>query len=170
MKKMMLVLVFCMICAVMAGCSSSNNAAQQPQAAEVAAAAEPGAPAETVKVDIDMSAMSGTVVYSQIYNLVTDPTPYLGKVIKMAGLYNVYEDTVTGNRYHACVVPDATACCAQGIEFVRPDGYNWPADYPEDGSSIVVTGHLETYDEDGITYLHLTNAELVWQKDQGKQL
>ena len=170
MKKMMLVLVLCMICAVIAGCSSSNNAAQQSKTAEVSAAADPGTAAETAKVDIDMSAMSGTVVYSQIYNLVTDPTPYLGKVIKLAGLYTVYEDKETGNVYHACIIPDATACCTQGIEFVRPDGYNWPADYPEDGSSIVVTGRLETYDENGIMYLHLTNAELVWQKDQGKQL
>ena len=170
MKKMTLVLVLCMICAVMAGCSSSNNAAQQPGPTEVPAAAGAEEAAETVKVDLDLSCMSGTVVYSQIYNLMTDPAPYLGKVIKMAGLYNVYEDTLTGNVYHACVVPDATACCAQGIEFVRPDGYNWPADYPEDGSSIVVTGRLETYDEDGIQYLHLTNAELAWQKEQGKQL
>ena len=114
--------------------------------------------------------MSGTVIYSQIYHLMSDPAPYMGKTIKIAGLYSVFEDTESGNVYHACIIPDATACCTQGIEFVRPSEYNWPADYPEDGSNIVVTGRLESYEEGGLTYLHLTDAQLEWQKDRDKQL
>ena len=33
--------------------------------------------------------------------------------------------------YHACVIPDATACCAQGIEFTLAGDHRWPDDYPE---------------------------------------
>nr|MCR4877168.1 hypothetical protein [Clostridiales bacterium] len=63
--------------------------------------------------------------------------------------------------YHACVVPDATACCAQGIEFVWGGEHTWPDDYPEGGTDIIVTGRLEAYDEDGQMYLHLVDAELM---------
>ena len=62
--------------------------------------------------------------------------------------------------YHACIIPDATACCAQGIEFVWEGDHVWPDDYPEEGADIIVTGRLETYDENGFTYLHLVDAVL----------
>ena len=66
--------------------------------------------------------------------------------------------------YHACVIPDATACCAQGIEFTLAGDHRWPDDYPEPGTDIIVTGQLETYMEDGMRYLNLADAELVLQQ------
>ena len=106
--------------------------------------------------------LSSTVVYAQVYNLMYDPAPYLGKVLRMRGWYSVYIDTQTNAVYHACVIPDATACCAQGIEFVRAGEHAWPEDYPEDAADITVTGRLELYEENGVKYLHLVDAELVW--------
>ncbi len=171
MKKMILVLVLCMLCTLMAGCSSDNGAATKPAVtAEPAATAEQSATEAPEKVDLDLSGMSGTMIYSQIYNLMCDPEPYMGKIIKMSGYYTSFPDTERGIVYHACFLPDATACCTQGIEFVRPDGYSWPEDYPEENTEIVVSGCLESYEEDGQIYLHLTNAELTWQKDQEKNL
>ena len=163
MKKGLLVFVLCILCAIMAGCSSSGGKTDPP------AVTEPATTKEPVTVDLDLSGMSGTVVYSQIYNLLSDPEPYMGKVIKMAGYYSAFKDEESGIVYHACVIPDATACCAQGIEFIRPDGYDWPADYPKDGTDIVVTGRLEKYEEDGLMYLHLTDTDMVWQKEEEKQ-
>ena len=127
------------------------------------AGAEPANPAEPLIIDMDMTGMSGTVVYAQIYNLLTDPAPWLGKIIRMAGYYSFFEDQEQGIVYHACIVPDATACCAQGIEFVRAGEHDWPDDYPEDGTDITVTGRLEMYEENGYSYLHLVDAEVVWE-------
>ena len=125
---------------------------------------EDAAPApEPAFIDLDLSGLSGTVVYAQVYNMMYDPDAYLGKVIRMAGYYNYYEDTERGVVYHACIVPDATACCAQGIEFVRAGSYRWPDDYPDIGTDILVTGRLELYEEDGTNYLHLVNAEVLWE-------
>lgn len=128
------------------------------------AGTETEVPAEPPAVDMDLSVMSGTVVYAQIYNLLSDPSPWLGKTIRMAGYYNFYDDQERGIVYHACIVPDATACCAQGIEFVRAGEYAWPDDYPESGAEITVTGQLEIYEEDGYYYLHLVDAELLWEQ------
>ena len=71
--------------------------------------------------------------------------------------------------YHACIIPDATACCAQGIEFVWAGEHYWPDDYPGDGADITVTGRLEIYEENGYSYLHLVDAELLWNRSQGVQ-
>ena len=119
--------------------------------------------AESKKPDLDLSAMSGTIVYSQVYNMMTDPTPYLGMVIRVAGYYDAYEDEEAGSVYHACVIPDATACCAQGIEFVWAGEHSYPEDYPEPGPDIVVTGQLETYEEGDYLYLRLGSAEMAEQ-------
>ena len=116
---------------------------------------------EPIAVDLDLSVLSGTVVYAQVYNIMCDPEPYIGKVIKMAGYYDAYESTERDTVYHACVIPDATACCQTGIEFVWAGEHTWPDDYPELCSQITVTGRMEEYDEDGVPYLHLVDAELI---------
>ena len=112
-------------------------------------------------VDLALSQMSGTIVYAEIYHLLSNPDPMIGKVIRIRGNYSAFQDPETNKVYLACVVPDATACCAQGIEFVRAGEHTWPEDYPEEGTEITVTGRLDTYPEDGITYLHLTEADMV---------
>lgn len=127
--------------------------------------AETAVPEKPLTVDLDLSGMSGTIVYSQVYHLLYDPAPWIGKVIRMAGYYSAFQDTATGMVYHACVIPDATACCAQGIEFVWAGEHAWPENYPDEGSDIVVTGRLEIYDENGIKYLHLVDAELIWEQE-----
>jgi len=127
------------------------------------AGAEDAAPAKSLIIDLDMSGMSGTVVYAQIYNLLSDPTPWLGKIIRIAGYYSFFDDQEQGIVYHACIVPDATACCAQGIEFVWAGEHHWPDDYPKDGVDITVTGRLEIYEENGYSYLHLEDAEVLWE-------
>ncbi len=154
MKRIILLLMLCMMCTALAGCAASSADTNVP-------AATP----EPLVVDLDLSRLSGTVVYSQVYNMMVDPDSYLGKVIKMAGYYSLYDDTEHGVVYHACVIPDATACCAQGIEFVWAGEHAWPNEYPEEGTDIIVTGRLATYEEEGNLYLHLVEAQLAWETE-----
>lgn len=149
MKKVILMLVLFLAAAPLTSCIASGEEKTEP-------AAEP-----TV-IDLDLSGMSGTVVYAQIYNLMVDPEPYLGKILRIAGYYSAYEDTERGVVYHACVIPDATACCAQGMEFIWSGEHTWPEDYPEETTDITVTGRLEMYEEDGTYYLHLVDSEVIW--------
>ena len=62
--------------------------------------------------------------------------------------------------YFACLIQDAAACCAQGIEFVLNDGYRFPDDYPKEDSEIIVTGVFDTYMEDGSMYCTLREATI----------
>ena len=140
-------LLLCLTAALLTACAASN--------------ADPAPTARPLTVDLDLSKMSSTVVYSQVYNMMVEPDLYLGKVIRIAGYHSPYEDTERGVVYHACVIPDAAACCAQGIEFIRSGEYSWPDEYPAEGEDIVVTGRLTSYLEDGITCLTLADAEMV---------
>ncbi len=151
MKKTARKIVLCLIIAVLSVCLPFS------------VGAEAAVPEETLAIDLDMSGMSGTVVYAQIYNLLSDPAPWLGKIIRMAGYYSFYNDQEQDIVYHACIIPDATACCAQGIEFIWAGEHKWPDDYPEDGADIIVTGRLEIYEENGYSYLHLVDAEVLWE-------
>ena len=93
--------------------------------------------------------------------MMATPENYMGKKIKMEGLYAIYFDDTYSTRYDACIVQDATACCATGIEFELSDDLKFPDDYPEEGNLITVEGIFDTYDEGSYTYCTLRNASLL---------
>ncbi len=109
-------------------------------------------------VDIDLTSMSGTMVYSEVLNMQKQPDEYYGKIVKMSGPFNVTE--IEDNRYYACVIKDATACCATGIEFDWAGDHSYPEDYPEKNQEITVIGEFTTYMEGNNKYLQLKNAKL----------
>ena len=115
-------------------------------------------------IDVDLTTLSGTMVYAEVYDMMFSPEKYIGKKIKMRGQFAYYEDTETENIYFACIISDATACCSQGIEFVLAEKRNFPADYPSEGTEITVSGTFETYEEYGNRYCRLANATLENQK------
>lgn len=114
----------------------------------------------TESYDVDLTKLSSTMVYSQVYNMIVSPDDYLGKKIKMSGNFSVYQDQTTHKIYYACLIADATACCSQGIEFELEGDYTYPDDYPELNSTITVSGIFDTYEENGYLYCRLINAKM----------
>lgn len=109
-------------------------------------------------IDVDLTKLSSTMVYSEVYNMMTNPSDYMGKTVKMSGQFAVYHDEASDNYYFACLIADATACCQQGLEFVLAGDYKYPNDYPELGSEIAVVGEFSTYKEGDNQYCTLINA------------
>ncbi len=137
MKKLLCVLTgFLVLCT---GCSAGTE--------ETPVSYEDG-------VDSDLTLLSGTVVYSVVYNMVNTPDAYMGKVIRMGGICSPLYNEASGDYDYFCVIQDATACCQQGIGFELVDGYT----YPEEGEEIVVTGVFDTYTEGNMRYCVLRNA------------
>ena len=112
-------------------------------------------------IDVDLTSLSSTMVYSEVYNMMGSPEEYVGKKVKMEGTYAMYHDDTTDKDYFACIIQDATACCQQGMEFQLTDDYKYPDDYPKQDSNITVVGVFDTYDEADGTYCTLKNAKLV---------
>ena len=119
--------------------------------------------AEEAPVDLDLSVVSGTILYSQVYNMMMDPDSYTGLRVKLRGNFSYFQDPDTGAEYFAAVIADATACCAQGIEFVWAGEHVYPRDYPPLDTMVTVTGTFGTYEEDGYTYLRLSDADVTWE-------
>ncbi len=111
--------------------------------------------------DVDLTQMSNTMVYAEVYNMMMTPEDYVGKTIHMEGIFSTYYDQNEDQYYHACVIQDATACCAQGIEFVLKGNPQFPEGYPEQGDLITVSGIFELYEENGLEYCRLVEAELA---------
>ena len=119
---------------------------------------ETAAPGNTAgKIDVDLTALSSTMVYSEVYNMLNTPENYIGKTVKMTGGYSSLLDESTGAVYRVCMIADAAACCAQGMEFVLKEGEQ----YPEMESDITVVGTFQVYDENGKTYCHLVDASII---------
>ncbi len=119
------------------------------------------APSKPEKVDLDLTTMSSTMVYSEVFNMVTTPENYIGKTVKMRGTYMYYYDEKPNHYYFFCLISDAMACCSQGIEFSLTKDYHYPEDYPKPDDEITVVGVFDSYEEEGNTYCILRNARLV---------
>ncbi len=112
-------------------------------------------------IDVDLTTLSSTMVYSEVYNMVMSPDDYIGKTVKMDGQFTFYHDESTGKYYFACIISDAAACCSQGIEFVLTDEYTYPDDYPKEGEKICVIGTFDTYQEGEYTYCTLRDSRIA---------
>ena len=148
MKKLILIISALVLVAVLTACGGKTVATGTTETAAKAAQ----------NIDVDLTQMSSTMIYSEVQNMMLKPADYVGKTVRMQGAFSVSE--IGENRYFACIIKDATACCAQGIEFQWAGDHSYPADYPKNGSDITVTGEFTTYNEGQQQYCQLKNAEL----------
>ena len=147
--------------------SASAESIPTPKEQETPGKSKPSQP-YVGKVEVDLTVLSSTMVYSEVYNMLYFyPEDYYGKTVKMTGQFNVYqwvdESGVVADMpvAYACIISDATACCAEGMEFVLEGDYTYPDDYPELGTEITVIGEFQSYEENGMTWYHLVNARLA---------
>jgi len=127
-------------------------AISQPTAEIVPA---PELPASKDGIDIDLTQLSATMVYAQVFNMLCDPQRYVGKTVRMQGQsYSEYYE-ITEKNYYSVIIQDATACCFQGLEYELAAG-----EYPPDDLDVTVTGVFDTYDELGETFLRLRDAQI----------
>ncbi|MBR2825831.1 MAG: hypothetical protein IKE51_06170 [Solobacterium sp.] len=119
-------------------------------------AIQPYNAAYATPVDLDLIFMSSTAIYSEVYNMVNSPKEYVGKKVRLLGNFTVGQDQ-NGNQVFACIIPDATKCCAQGVQFFWEGTHTYPDDYPADGEIIVVEG-IFNYEEGYINTIMLENA------------
>ena len=102
-------------------------------------------------VDVDLTTMSSTMVYSYVADMLANPEGYKGQLVRMDG-----DSNTTHGGTHSCIVYDALGCCTEGIEYVLPD----EEAYPADGDSITVVGTFATYTKGEGKYFVLIDSVL----------
>lgn len=115
-------------------------------------------------IDIDLTTMTSTMVYSQVNNMLNYPTEYIGKIVKIEGPFLPFDSNDPDYCYPAILIRDATACCASGMEFLL---YGVPRcskaggnGYPLYNEEATIVGRFETYIEGSYMYVHLVDS--IW--------
>lgn len=138
-----------------------------PSATDEKHSADETAATEQRKVDIDLTRFSPNMLYAEVYNMGMSPEDYKGKIIKLTGEFARFPLTVGENgnptsdeEIFVCIISDAMACCATGIEFIPQKGSSFWTNYPKEGNKITVTGLCDIFlDESGwFTVIQLDNA------------
>lgn len=118
---------------------SENEQAQEAAAAKLA----------DYDVDIDTVNLNNNMVTAQMTAINQDPSSYLGKRIRVTGVYDQTYYEPTGKYYNYVLGYDETGCCAAwGIEFYGDE----VPEKIEPYTSISMVGTISTYDEEGIAY------------------
>ncbi len=191
-KYLSILLTLLSLCVLAAGCSDGDAAesdlgtqevrqTDEPTAAPGSATddadadnsnAEDGATSNerpAAGVDVDLTAMSSTMVYAEVNNMIMDPDSYVGKTIKVSGAYTSSFDETTDQNYHFVLVADALACCQQGLEFKWNGDHSYPDDYPEENETIEIVGEFGFYDDMGESYQYLSVDDVLRIPAEGSQ-
>ncbi|MDO4734100.1 MAG: hypothetical protein Q4A51_02445 [Lachnospiraceae bacterium] len=115
----------------------------------------------TEGVDMDLTQMSGTMLYSQVNYMMYKPEKFVGQTVKVPGTFSAVYSEEDGRYYFGCLVRDKAACCVLGVEFELPEDYVYPDDYPAEGEEITVFGTFDTYQQGEYTYAVLRDAKMV---------
>ena len=113
-------------------------------------------------VDVDLTQLSTTMLYSEVYSIISKPEEYAGKTIRMYGTYGHSLTENTKRDFHVITIAGGVVCCPQdtafGLEFVLSEKAG--TEYPRKNSNILISGVYETYEEDGAVYGRLVADEL----------
>jgi hypothetical protein len=134
-------------------------------------------PPEGLPVPETGSAPSGEIVdireklfIAQTNDVYLNPGEYMGKTIRLEGLFKYESYTGTDTDY-CFVLRYGPGCCGNdgsaGFE-VAWDPPS-PADYPEIDDWVEAVGVLKTYDEDGYPYLYLSLLSLTVKDERGAE-
>ncbi len=160
MKKRLLIFAFlCSLLLCLSACGQGSEASAPTTAAQTQPTTEGAlaAPQNDSGIDIDLTQMTSTMVYSQVYDFLANPMNYIGKTVKMEGSY--FPEQAEGGEqvYHFLIINDATGCCPQGLEFICSDP---DAVFPEENDMLTLVGTFELYDENGWTYFRFQTDEV----------
>lgn len=124
---------------------------------------------EAGDVDYDLTVMKGDMLYATISQMMMNPEMYEGKTFRIRGAYYSGYYEATDKYYHYCLIEDASACCAQWMEFVWDDGsHKYPDEYPELYDYITIEGRFETYTEEGekVMYCRIADSSMQIESTQ----
>lgn len=170
MKKIALILIVSLCMSIAGGCGNTEKVDSMLEAqnsvsgdsSQENSAVKGDSTASDREVDLDLTKMDGTMVYSTVYDMVSNPDSYIGKTVRVKGNFTSSYDETTKTNYFFVLVGDATACCSQGLEFIWDDNsHTYPGEYPADNAEIQICGTFGQYDENGNKFYYVAADEMT---------
>ena len=98
---------------------------------------------QTGNITMDLTDVSGAILYSEVYRIVMNPEDYVDETVKLKGIYHSSTDVETGKQTHICLVYDTTGCCSQSLPFQLSDG----SGAPNEKAYITISGTITINDD-----------------------
>ncbi|ADZ84942.1 TIGR03943 family putative permease subunit [Cellulosilyticum lentocellum] len=122
----------------------------------------------SINEDVEVLEITEKMYVSYVNEIYTNTAEYEGKNIKLEGMFTSAYDESTKQTYYfvyrtgpGCCNNDGSMC---GFEFTTSDTI------PEENDWIEVIGTLESYEENGYTYLTLRDAEVTIKTERGQEV
>jgi len=140
-----------------------NDGAPAASSDDTQAASYNGSPAarQDVHVDVDLTALSSTMAQAEFINILTNPSDYLGKTIRVRGPYFNINFQEFGEVFHFVMVIEGDECCRMGFEFILSGDYAYPDDFPSQYARIEITGVLSVIEHGEQNFLYLATDEIT---------
>jgi uncharacterized membrane protein YcgQ (UPF0703/DUF1980 family) len=109
---------------------------------------------------------------AQTNDIYLNTEDYLGKTIKLEGLFKQEQSTLRDDPY-CFVIRYGPGCCGYdgnaGFEVAWGDGYTLKPSYPTVDEWVEATGELKYYEEEGYPYLYLALSSLTVLDTRGAE-
>lgn len=111
---------------------------------------------DAVPVDMDFTTMSSTVSFSVVQMMMYQPEDYWDLTYRIHGVY-LYQYIEAFGDIHVILLMDETNCCTGFVEFLLPDG----VEYPPNGAMMGLIGEYVFIEDDFVPYsvLKVTDYE-----------
>ena len=138
-----LLLMLMLLPMVLVGCGGSN-----------------GGGSEEGNIDVNLSALSATMLFAEITRITNNPEDYLGQVIKIHGEYFNFYDGERNQYIHFVLVLDEAGCCNEGFQFRVSEEFGSPEDLFEIQEEIEIIGVFSSCEGDEWGRYYLAVEEL----------
>lgn len=178
-KQVSLLAVLLGVCLIMTGCKTENSI-QNQQSNQIEESKQTImleedvdntntlSTTEIVLEDEDILDITEKMYVTYINEIYTNTEAYEGKKIKLEGMFTSAYDESTKQTYYfvyrtgpGCCNNDGSMC---GFEFTTTDTI------PVENDWIEVVGTLESYEENGYTYLNLRDASVTIKEERGQEV
>lgn len=105
---------------------------------------------DDINVNFDLTKMSSTMSYAIGSKMMFDPDDYWNQTFRVQGFYHYAYYEEFGD-VHALLLLDDSLCCQAVIEFLLPEG----SEYPENGAQIGLIGEYVFVDDPYVPYSYL---------------
>jgi zinc transport system permease protein len=160
---------------LISGCGNEKNIAKKSNAAGTQSVILPGGISEMVSTAKDTASMieiKEKMFIAQTNDVYLNPEDYLGRMIKLEGLFKL--ENYTGEDTNYCfVLRYGPGCCGNdgnaGFEVAWDKDVSTDTVYPAVDDWVEATGVLKTYEEDGYPYLYIALSNLRVLDERGAE-
>lgn len=157
MKKLIaLMIVLAMMLVFVSSCSQNTTSEQTDYTDEFTEKEQN----EELKVDLDVTGFSITIVYALLENMVQNPDDYIGKTVKITGNMSTWKDSA-GDDVYCLTIWDQTQCCSAEIRIKFDYEKVDKSSIPSPGEDYTVIGIFDSEFDGETYYSYLWNCVIV---------